>query len=259
MILRCDRLAAMKAHRHLRLVWPPPIQQVSRPGRSIAVMGPPGAGKTALVAALAGELLWRDERLVLVDAAGSSNESLRTWVEAGRPGIFDDVPLICRPTEDGARAAIEAVAEGGTALVDVGHDLSFESAAAICRTVRLTIYVRRRSNDHDGEIVTAKALEALYPRRGFKVLYNGLTREDSLRALRTVCCGSGIGSFGVALSERVAYRTGRYTGKPPAFQGEGSRIARAEVARLADAIDRHFEHVAMLDRWQAEQARPAID
>jgi hypothetical protein len=80
-----------------------------------------------------------------------------------------------------------------------------------------------------------------------------------LRALRTVCCGSGIGSFGVALSERVAYRTGRYTGKPPAFQGEGSRIARAEVARLADAIDRHFEHIAMLDRWQAEQARPAID
>jgi hypothetical protein len=43
-------------------------------------------------------------------------------------------------------------------------------AAAICRTVRLTIYLRRRANDHDGEIVTAKALEALYPRRGFKVL-----------------------------------------------------------------------------------------
>jgi hypothetical protein len=31
------------------------------------------------------------------------------------------------------------------------------------------------------------------------------------------------------------------------------------MARLADAIDRHLEHIAMLDRWQAEQARPAID
>ena len=120
--------------------------------------------------------------------------------------------------------------------------------------MRLTIYVRRRSNDYDGETVTAKALEVLYPRRGFKVLYNGLTREDSLRALRKACFGSGIGSFGVALSERVAYRTGRYTGKPPAFQGGGSQIARAEVARLADAIDRHFEHIAMLDRWQAENS-----
>jgi|GEM_PF-6177790 len=51
----------MKAHRHLRLVWPPPRKHYSRLGRSIAVMGPPGAGKTTLVAALAGELLWRDE------------------------------------------------------------------------------------------------------------------------------------------------------------------------------------------------------
>ncbi len=259
MIHRRDTLAIMKAHRHLRLVWPPPTQQVSHSGRSIAVMGPPGAGKTAIVAALVGELLWRDQRLVLVDTAAASKDSLRAWVEAGRPGIFDDVPLICRSAKDGARAAVEAVAKGGAALVDVGHDLSFESAAAICRTVRLTIYLRRRSNDHDGETVTAKALEALYPRRGFKVLYNGLTREDSLRALRKACCGSGIGSFGVALTERVAYRTGRHTGKPPAFQGEGARTARSEVVRLADAIDRHVEHISMLDRWQAEQARPAVD
>ncbi|MBU3672537.1 MAG: ATP-binding protein [Sinobacteraceae bacterium] len=244
----------MKAHRHLRLVWPPPIQHFSLPGRSIAVMGAPGVGKTALVIALAGELLWRDERLVLVDAAAASTESLRVWVEAGRPGIFDDVPLICRPAEEGARAAVEAVAEGGTALIDVGPDISLESAAAICQTVRLTIYVRRRSNDHDGDTVTAKALEDWHPRRGFKVLYNGLRRDDSLRALRTECCRSGIGSFGVALSERVAYRTGRYTGKPPAFQSAGSRVARHEIARLADAIDRHFEHIAMLDRWQAESA-----
>ncbi|NDE02416.1 MAG: ATP-binding cassette domain-containing protein, partial [Gammaproteobacteria bacterium] len=83
----------MKAHRHLRLVWPPPLKHFSRPGRTVAVMGPPGAGKTALVAALAGELLWRDEHLVLVDTAPPSNDGLQAWVEAGRPGVFDDVPL----------------------------------------------------------------------------------------------------------------------------------------------------------------------
>jgi hypothetical protein len=52
------------------------------PGRSIAVMGPHGAGKNgARGRPLAGELSSRDERLVLVDAAGSSNESLRAWVD----------------------------------------------------------------------------------------------------------------------------------------------------------------------------------
>ncbi len=191
-------------------------------------MGPPGAGKTAIVAALAGELLWRDEHLVLVDTANPSPHSLSAWVEAGRPGVFDDVP----------------------------HDVSFEVAASIWRTVRLTIYVRRRSNDHDGEGVTAGGLENLVSRNAFRVLYNGLTREDSLRALRSACCHSGIGSFAAALSERVAYRTGRYTGRPPAFQSAGSRIARAEVARLADAIDRHFCQIALIDRWQAEFASP---
>ena len=218
----------MKAHRHLRLVWPPPIKHRSHPGRSIAVMGPPGAGKTAIVAALAGELLWRDEHRVLVDTANPSPHSLSAWVEAGRLGVFDDVP----------------------------HDVSFEVAASICRTVRLSIYVRRRSNDHDGEGVTAGGLENLVSRNAFRVLYNGLTREDSLRALRSACCHSGIGSFAAALSERVAYRTGRYTGRPPAFQSAGSRIARAEVARLADAIDRHFWQIALIDRWQAEFASP---
>ena len=122
--------------------------------------------------------------------------------------------------------------------------------------MRLTIYVRRRSNDHGGEGVTAGGLENLVSRNAFRVLYNRLTREDSLRALRSVCCHSGIGSFGAALSERVAYRTGRYTGRPPAFQSAGSRIARAEVARLADAIDRHFWQIALIDRWQAEFASP---
>lgn len=191
-------------------------------------MGPPGAGKTAIVAALAGELLWRDEHRVLVDTANPSPHSLSAWVEAGRLGVFDDVP----------------------------HDVSFEVAASICRTVRLSIYVRRRSNDHDGEGVTAGGLENLVSRNAFRVLYNGLTREDSLRALRSACCHSGIGSFAAALSERVAYRTGRYTGRPPAFQSAGSRIARAEVARLADAIDRHFWQIALIDRWQAEFASP---
>jgi energy-coupling factor transporter ATP-binding protein EcfA2 len=245
----------MKAHRHLRLVWPPPIKHFSRPGRTVAVMGPPGAGKTALVAALAGELLWRDEHLVLVDTAPSSNDALQAWVEAGRPGVFDDVPLICRPPEQGARAATEAVAEGGSALIDVGHEVSLDAAAVLCRSVRLTIYVRRRSNAHDGDVVTAVALERLTQRSGFRVLYNGLTREDSLRALRAECCRSGIGSFGVALSERAAYRTTRYTGRPPAFQGEGARVARAEMARLADAIDRYFWQIAMLERWQAEKSK----
>ena len=246
----------MKTHRHLRLVWPPPIKHRSHPGRSIAVMGPPGAGKTAIVAALAGELLWRDEHLVLVDTANPSPHSLSAWVEAGRPGVFDDVALLQLDPEAGARASVAAVAEGGTALIDVPHDVSFEVAASICRTVRLTIYVRRRSNDHVGEGVTAGGLENLVSRNAFRVLYNGLTREDSLRALRSACCHSGIGSFGAALSERVAYRTGRYTGRPPAFQSAGSRIARAEVARLADAIDRHFWQIALIDRWQAEFASP---
>jgi hypothetical protein len=31
-------------------------------------------------------------------------------------------------------------------------------------------------------------------------------------------------------------------------------MARAEIARLADAIDRHFWQLALIDRWQAEQA-----
>jgi len=254
MIHRRDTLAIMKAHRHLRLVWPPPLKHYSRPGRSIAVMGPPGAGKTTLVAALAGELLWRDEHLTLIDAAKAAQESLSAWIEAGRPGVFEDLPLLRLNPEEGARAAVERVAEGGTALIDVPADVSLETAGLICRTVRLTIYVRRRSNDHDGDTVTARSLEDLNPRHGFRVLYNGLTRDDSLRALRAVCCRSGIGSFGAALSERVAYRAGRFTGRPPAFQSAGSRMARAEIARLADAIDRHFWQIALIDRWQAEQA-----
>ena len=256
MIHRGANLVAMKAHRHLRLVWPPPLKHFSRPGRSIAVMGSPGAGKTALIAALAGELLWRDEHLVLIDAAPSSRDSLSVWVEAGRPGIFDDLPLLRTNPEEGARAAVAAVAEGGTALIDVAADVSFETAAMICRTVRLTIYLRRRSNAHDGDIVNARNLEDLTPRNGFRVLYNGLRREDSLRTLRQECCRSGISSFGAALSERTAYRVGRYTGRPPAFQSAGSRIARAEVSRLADAIDRHFWQIAMIDRWQQEQSQP---
>ncbi len=40
----------------------------------------------------------------------------------------------------------------------------------IRRAVRLTIYVRRRSNDHDGDTVTARSLEELNPRHGFRVL-----------------------------------------------------------------------------------------
>lgn len=254
LIHRRDTLASMKAHRHLRLVWPPPPKRYSRPGRSIAVMGPPGVGKTAIIAALAGELLWRDEHLVLVDATRPSSSALSAWIEAGRPGVFDDVPLLQRDPEAGAHAAVAAVANGGTALVDVPHDVAFDVAASICRTVRLTIYVRRGSNDRDGNNLTAQSLENLTPRHALSVLYNGLTREQSLRALRTDCCRSGIGSLSAALSERVAYRTGRYTGRPPAFQGAGARIARAEISRLADAIDRHFWQIALIDRWQQEQS-----
>lgn len=246
----------MKVHRHLRVVWPPPPKQYSRPGRSIAVMGPPGAGKTTLVAALAGELLWRDEHLTLIDTAKDAKDSLSAWIEAGRPGVFDDVPLLRLNPEEGARTAVARVAEGGTTLIDVSADVSFETAAMICRTVRLTFFVRRRSNDRDGDTVPAGSLENLIPRNGFYVIYNGMTRQDSLRELRAVCCRSDIGSFGVALSERLAYRTGRYTGRPPAFQSAGSRIARTEVSRLADAIDRHFWQIAMIDRWQAEGASP---
>ncbi len=256
MIHRRDTLAAMKVHRHLRLVWPPPLKHYSHPGRSVAVMGSPGAGKTALIAALAGELLWQDEHLVLIDAASSSRDSLSAWVEAGRPGVFEALLLVRSNPEEGAHAAVAAVAEGGTALIDVASDVSFETAAMICRTVRLTIYLRRRSNAQDGDIVNARNLEDLTPRNGFRVLYNGLRREDSLRLLRQECCRSGIGSFGPALSERLAYRVGRYTGRPPAFQSEGSRIARAEVSRLAEAIDRHFWQIAMIDRWQQEQSQP---
>jgi len=167
---------------------------------------------------------------------------LSAWIEAGRPGVFDDVALLQRDPEAGAHAAVAAVANGGTALVDVPHDVPFDVAATICRTVRLTIYLRRRSNTHDGDIVNARNLEDLTPRNGFRVLYNGLRREDSLRMLRQECCRSGIGSFGAALSERLAYRVGRYTGRPPAFQSEGSRIARAEVCRLAEAIMKAHRH-----------------
>ena len=93
----------MNAHRHLRLVWPPPIKHRSHPGRSIAVVGSPGAGKTAIVAALAGELLWRDEHLVLVDTANFSPHSLSAWVKAGRSGVFDDMSLLRLDPEAGAR------------------------------------------------------------------------------------------------------------------------------------------------------------
>ncbi len=92
-------------------------------------------------------------------------------------------------------------------------------------------------NDHDGDTVTAKVLEAPYPRRGLKVLYNRLTRDYSLRALFTVCCGSGIGSFGVVLSERVAYRTGRYTDKQPAFRGGARRRSKNTAPRRTGDID----------------------
>ena len=76
MIYRREMLAIMKAHRHLRLVWPPPPKNYRHPGRSIAVMGPTGAGKTTLVAALAGELLWCDEHLTLIKAAKVAQDSL---------------------------------------------------------------------------------------------------------------------------------------------------------------------------------------
>ena len=84
----------MKAYSHLRLVWPLSLKRYSRPDRSIAVMGPSGAGKTTLVAALAGELLWRDEHLTLIDTAKAAQDSLSACIEAGRPGAFDDLPLL---------------------------------------------------------------------------------------------------------------------------------------------------------------------
>ena len=216
-------------------------------------MGRAGVGKTALVAALAGELLWRDEHVVLFDLAAPSQDSLSRWVEAGRPGVFDDVPLIrCSPPELDQHLG-STLADGGTALIDVGHEASLEMAAAVCRVARLALYVRWRSNDDGEGAVTAASLRALRERHALSVVYNGLTRGGSLRVLRNECMRSGLGSFGAALSDRMAYRVGRYTGKPPAFQRVGSRIASREVAHLIDAIHRHFTHVDVIDRMQADQ------
>jgi hypothetical protein len=218
-------------------------------------MGQAGAGKTALVAALAGELLWRDEEVVLIDAAASSENSLSRWIEAGQPGVFEGVRLVRAKAHDIDCVLESALSGGGTALIDVGHDDSLETAAAFCRVARMTLYVRWRTNDDGPTEVTAARLRALRDRRSLTVVYNGLTRGDSLRALRTECMKSGLGSFPAALSDRVAYRVGRYTGKPPAFQSVGSRIASREVARLLDDIHRYFEHLAIMDRLQEEQSR----
>ena len=195
-----------------------------------------GAGKTTLAAAVAGELLRRGQRVILLDADPQESGGLSQWYSASSSSELGTAQLYREAREVAAAQARGQALEGAVVIVDTAGSLTRTTLALITEADLVVVPARA------GGLDAARAVEMVQLVQQASaapcvVVLNAVTRSSMPAHIRAELREAGVLVLRTEVGQRVAFPTAQLHGTTPAFL-PGSGVAASEIKSLVDELQK---------------------
>ena len=195
-----------------------------------------GAGKTTLAAAVAGELLRRGQRVILLDADPQESGGLSQWHSASNSSELGTAQLYREAREIAAAQARAQAGEGAVVVVDTAGSLTRTTLALITEADLVVVPARA------GGLDAARAVEMVQLVQQASsapcvVVLNAVTRSSMPAHIRAELAEAQVRVLRTEVSQRVAFPTAQLHGTTPAAL-PGAAAAAADIRALVDELEK---------------------
>ena len=195
-----------------------------------------GAGKTTLAAAVAGELLRRGQRVILLDADPQESGGLSQWHSASNSSELGTAQLYREAREIAAAQARAQAGEGAVVVVDTAGSLTRTTLALITEADLVVVPARA------GGLDAARAVEMVQLVQQASsapcvVVLNAVTRSSMPAHIRAELTEAQVRVLRTEVSQRVAFPTAQLHGTTPSAL-PGAAAAAADIRALVDELEK---------------------
>ena len=195
-----------------------------------------GAGKTTLAAAVAGELLRRGERVILLDADPQESGGLSQWHSASSSSELGTAQLYREAREVAAAQARGQALEGAVVIVDTAGSLTRTTLALLTEADLVVVPARAGGLDAARAVEMVQLVQQASTAPCVVVLI-AVTRSSMPAHIRAELTEAQVKVLRTEVGQRVAFPTAQLHGTTPTFL-PGAGVAAAEIKSLVDELQK---------------------